>query len=526
MQQYAPHFDSDQDGMIRGDADYLTFENNTFAYSANRGLTVFGTDAVIRGNTFIYNSESGLGGYTSHRTVVEDNYIGSNNTEHFDVSYDAGGAKFASSDSMVWKNNIFEYNIGAGAWCDWTCHSAQFINNIFRYNTKGAIEYEKSGYAIMAGNLIYGNSVAGIILNGANNNEVYNNTFSRNTSNVYITDDARRTEDATAPGIAEYNVIKNNIFSNGDGTAASLIYENDYADQDSGDVMVSQLDYNVYYRTSSAIPSNLIGWEVASNVVYYSMLAAFQAARNRESHGLSIDDQATNPFFVDETGGDYHLRGDSPAKSRGQPLPVDVATALGVTAGVPVDLGAYPVPTSDTTPPSPPTGLAATTISSSQINLAWTASTDNVGVTGYKVFRNGIQIGTTTNTSYTDTGLQAGTSYAYTVAAYDAAGNTSGPSTSVSATPPSTTITVAITAPTNGQTVSGTITLRASVSANVTGVNFYVDGVYVGNGGASGGIVTTSWATKTVANGKHTILAKAFAGGATATNSISVNVLN
>jgi parallel beta-helix repeat protein len=538
IQQYAPHFESDQAGMILGNANHLTFENNTFAYSANQGLTIFGTDAVIRGNTFIYNSESGLGGYAADRTVVDNNYIGYNNTEHFNVSYNAGGAKFSTTDSMVWTNNLFEFNIGAGAWCDWASNYTQFLNNTFRYNAKGAIVYEKSGYAIMAGNLIYGNSGAGIKLNGANNNKIYNNTFSRNTSHLHIVDDARRTGDATAPGITEYNVISNNILSNGDGTSASLLYQKDYANQSTGDVMVSQLDYNAYYRTSAAIPSPLIGWEVAGTTVYYNTLATFQAARNRELHGLSIDNQATNPFFVNETGGDYHLLRNSPAKGQGQPLPTDVAAALGVTAGVPVDMGAYPLPapivdptplptpTVDTTRPSTPTGIAATVISAAQINLAWTASTDNVGVVGYQVFRNGIEIGTPAIPVYFDTGLQAGTSYAYTVAAYDAAGNTSAFSPSVSVTTPAVNIIVTITAPTAGQTVGGTITLRANVSANVTGVNFYVDGVYVGNGGASGGLVTANWITTTVANGKHTIVAKAFAPGATATNTLSVNVAN
>lgn len=319
IQQYAPHFESDQAGMILGNANHLTFENNTFAYSASRGLAIFGTDAVIRGNTFIYNSENGLGGYAADRTIVDNNYIAYNNTEHFNVSYDAGGAKFAGTDSMVWTNNLFEFNIGAGVWCDWASHYTQFLNNIFRYNANDAIKYEKSGYAIMAGNLIYGNSGAGIKLNGANNNKIYNNTFSRNTSHLSIVDDARRTGDATAPGITEYNVINNNILSNGDGTSASLLYEKDYANQNTGDVMVSQLDYNAYYRTSAAIPSHLIGWEVAGTTVYYNTLATFQAARNRELHGLSIDNQATNPFFVNEAGEDYHLLSNSPAKGRGSP---------------------------------------------------------------------------------------------------------------------------------------------------------------------------------------------------------------
>jgi hypothetical protein len=88
----------------------------------------------------------------------------------------------------------------------------------------------------------------------------------------------------------------------------------------------------------------------------------------------------------------------------------------------------------DTTPPSVPSGLTVSAVSSSQINLAWTASTDNVGVTGYNVYKNGAKLGTTANTSYSATGLSAGTAYSFTVAAYDAAGNISSQSTSASAT--------------------------------------------------------------------------------------------
>ena len=92
------------------------------------------------------------------------------------------------------------------------------------------------------------------------------------------------------------------------------------------------------------------------------------------------------------------------------------------------------VNTTDTTPPSVPTGLGATAVSSSEINLSWTASTDNVGVAGYNVYRGGTQIATSGSTSYFDSGLTASSSYSYTVAAFDAAGNTSAQSSSASAT--------------------------------------------------------------------------------------------
>ncbi len=92
-------------------------------------------------------------------------------------------------------------------------------------------------------------------------------------------------------------------------------------------------------------------------------------------------------------------------------------------------------PVVDTTAPSTPTGFSASAASSSQINLSWTASTDNVGVTGYRVYRAGTLLATLGPvTSYQNTGLSASTSYSYTVQALDAAGNASAQSASASAT--------------------------------------------------------------------------------------------
>jgi chitodextrinase len=78
----------------------------------------------------------------------------------------------------------------------------------------------------------------------------------------------------------------------------------------------------------------------------------------------------------------------------------------------------------DTTPPSAPGTPVATTVTPSQVSLSWTASTDNVGVVGYRVIRNGSVIATVSGTTYTDSGVSASTSYTYQVVAADAAGNT------------------------------------------------------------------------------------------------------
>ena len=176
----------------------------------------------------------------------------------------------------------------------------------------------------------------------------------------------------------------------------------------------------------------------------------------------------------------------------------------------------------DTSAPSIPTGLAGTAVSSSQINLTWTASTDNVGVTGYKIFRNGTQVGTSATTSYSDTGLTASTAYSYAVSAYDAAGNNSARSSSVSVTTqggaslPDVIVTSLSYSSATGLFTSvvknqGTAPTPSGVAI---GVSYWVDGVYRTWGGASAPLAAGASATVGtgggayfIPNGTHTIMA-------------------
>lgn len=93
---------------------------------------------------------------------------------------------------------------------------------------------------------------------------------------------------------------------------------------------------------------------------------------------------------------------------------------------------AGPIGESDNEPPSVPLDLIAEAVSDSRMSIVWSPSTDNVGVEGYRVFRDGSVAGITPSTSYVDTGLASGTSYSYQVSAFDSAGNESarsGPAT-------------------------------------------------------------------------------------------------
>ncbi|MDU0287585.1 PQQ-dependent sugar dehydrogenase [Saccharothrix longispora] len=90
----------------------------------------------------------------------------------------------------------------------------------------------------------------------------------------------------------------------------------------------------------------------------------------------------------------------------------------------------------DTVPPTTPTGVTATA-SGTTVAVRWSPATDNIGVTGYEVLRDGAQVGSTTGastTSFTDSGLAANTRYEYRVRARDAQANRSTPSTPVTVT--------------------------------------------------------------------------------------------
>ena len=88
----------------------------------------------------------------------------------------------------------------------------------------------------------------------------------------------------------------------------------------------------------------------------------------------------------------------------------------------------------DTTAPTTPTGLAASAPTSSSLTLSWSASTDDVGVAGYRVYRDGTLAASPGGTSASITGLSAGVPYSFTVSAVDAAGNASTPSAPLSVT--------------------------------------------------------------------------------------------
>ena len=167
------------------------------------------------------------------------------------------------------------------------------------------------------------------------------------------------------------------------------------------------------------------------------------------------------------------------------------------TGGGPPPPPPPPPPPGDTTAPSAPPNLRLANATQSSVTVAWDASTDNVAVTGYGLYRDGSLSGNTTSTTATYTGLPCGRSLTIGVNAYDAAGNRSTLSTvttSTTACPPPTGDTTPPTAPSNLRATGATQT-SVTVAWNASTDNVAVAGYGLYRGTTSAGTTSATSAT-------------------------------
>src|SRR2546429_154512 len=224
------------------------------------------------------------------------------------------------------------------------------------------------------------------------------------------------------------------------------------------------IDKNVdgYYLMASSMPNNrpAVGgaWPSGNRITlgrsglavatWTHLAAAFDGAMVRlYVNGVQVASQAQTAPLVATTGtlqiGADGYTGENVA---GRIDEVRIYNRALSAAEIQTDMNtAVGPPAADTQAPTAPSSLTATAVSGSQVNLSWTASTDNVGVTGYPVERcqgagctRFAPLVTAPGPTYSDTGLGANTSYSYRVRATDAAGNLSGYSNVASAATPAT----------------------------------------------------------------------------------------
>lgn len=222
-----------------------------------------------------------------------------------------------------------------------------------------------------------------------------------------------------------------------DGT--SLIWRNNklisLTGSDSGALFIQTISGNVRNVVIEGNYFETAAWNLALEAAYGNTYSAMQAINNRfnTSGGLGAAYVSDGPGW--DVWYNNFIYNSNDADGKGA-----VVTCPGGTCSS--------IP--DTTPPSTPTNLQATPSGSlPDINLSWTASTDNFSVSNYQIWRctssecsNFSQVGTSVGTTYSDTNLSPNTTYSYKVLATDAANNTSNYSNIVTATSANVTTTI------------------------------------------------------------------------------------
>lgn len=192
-------------------------------------------------------------------------------------------------------------------------------------------------------------------------------------------------------------------------------------------------DYNINITESGAdtqaptAPSNL----ASSNVTETSFTLSWNAST--DNVGVTgYDIYQNGSYLLSTTGTSYNVTGLTASTSYS--YYVKAKDAAGNISSASSSLNVTTATPADTEAPSTPSALASSNITESSVALSWNASTDNVGVTGYDIYKNGSYLANTSSTSFTVTGLSASTTYSFYVKAKDAAGNISSASSSLNVT--------------------------------------------------------------------------------------------
>jgi parallel beta-helix repeat protein len=338
--------------------DNALIENVVFYENAAAGYTNVGSGGVVRGSIFQSNGFNGANGDGHASTggadniVVEHSIFDLNNTLNFGTacneSCSQAGWKTAHIVGAVIQNNVFSNNQGYGWWCDLNCSDVKFTNNVIFGNTRDGIFYEISKTGIIASNVVYGNG--GGISVGSGSTKVYNNTVVNNDAGILIFDDDRSpgiggwSATQVAPDTTDDHVV-NNIIHTKNGTdrcgRQTLLSACNAGGQTTAPRMLptsESLDHNLYLRPSGT-PTKLLSWDTTAGTMNYDSVSAVRTTLKRDLHSIGSTSPLTS-VFSDPAAGDYRLAIGSVADNAGRPLTSDVASALGVTAGAAVDMGA------------------------------------------------------------------------------------------------------------------------------------------------------------------------------------------
>jgi parallel beta-helix repeat protein len=327
---------------LGGSAGASTLQNLVVADNATQGVSVDTAGVTLDHVTAMNNGMTGIHANQADNLAIVNSLVSQNNSQHFNTEPSAAGVKVTQLRGVRFIGNMVTNNGARGFWTDQSVVGITMADNTFSGNYMATM-LELSDTGVVANNT-FADGRQGLYILDTGNIKVYNNAFSGQTvAGLYVSQDERRESNAsiaahdprqpipdpTCPWLVRNITVDNNVFLQPGSGESFQFYALDGQTNIPADSMNIVLQGNIFRPRTVASDPWSIGWGAADNhtLAMYATPSAFSLAKSKTwlngvSTGLTLDSVVTG------------------AGSIGQPLPADVATAVGVAAGT-VQVGPF-----------------------------------------------------------------------------------------------------------------------------------------------------------------------------------------
>jgi hypothetical protein len=271
--------------------------------NATTGLHVMGADTVLQRVRLERNGMLGMSATYADNLRVVHSAARHNNTEGFNYSPVAGGAKIGRSRGVVVRDGAFTDNAGNGLWFDESVYRITVVDSLVRDNLHHGISLELSARATVANTVIARNAGNGIKINNTSDVAVWNNTLVGNGRAINIVQDDRDPADPGTPGrdprrprpdptvpwVIGPVHVHNNILASPNPSANCLLCVEDFSGRFTAEQLRVTSSSNVYQRMSRTRPAWAVVWSrAARNPAVFESIREFRAATNQERRHVEL----------------------------------------------------------------------------------------------------------------------------------------------------------------------------------------------------------------------------------------------
>lgn len=290
-------------GAVTAEAAGVTLTGMRIVDNSTTGLHVSAPGVRVQRVRVVRNGMLGMSATYADRLRLVRAVARRNNTEGFNTSPVAGGAKIGRSRDVVVRRSRFAGNAGTGLWFDESAYDIAVLDTTLRGNDGHGLSLELSTHALVADTLVADNRGHGVKVNNTAQVSLWNNTVVRNGRAINIVQDERDIDDPETPGhdprrplpdptmdwVVRDLVLRNNILGAAQYDANCLLCVEDYSGRWTAEELGIDANGNVYQRPRASAPQWVVVWSRgAGDPAVFTSVRDFEIATGRERQHLDL----------------------------------------------------------------------------------------------------------------------------------------------------------------------------------------------------------------------------------------------